>query len=329
MASTKRIIMITGGTGLVGKGVQLYLQDHPSSDTYIYLSSKDGDLRNLDETKAIFVKYQPTHVIHLAALVGGLYKNMRCKLQFFRDNMAINDNVLRCCFEYKVEKCISCLSTCIFPDQRSGEIKDSFPDDISNLLTEDVIHNGPPHPSNEGYAYAKRMLDVMNRLYHEERGCKFTSVIPTNIFGPYDNFSLEDGHVLPGLIHRCYDAKMNNKEFVVWGSGKPLRQFIYSLDLGSLLVWCLDHYDDINPIILSVGEEDEISIQEAAKEIKDAMNFDGPLTFDTSRDDGQGKKTASNKKIRTLYTEFKFTPFKEAIQATVNWFINNYEMARK
>ena len=250
-------------------------------------------------------------------MVGGLFKNMKYKLEFFRDNMMINDNVLQCCLDYRVEKCISCLSTCVFPDQTSYPIR------------EDMVHNGPPHHSNEGYAYAKRMLDVMNSLYCEMYGCKFTSVIPTNIFGPYDNFSFEDGHVLPGLIRRCYEAKKNNHDFVVWGSGKPLRQFIYSLDLGALLIWCLDHYDEIEPIILSVGEEDEISIKEAAEIIKDAIQFKGSLIFDTSRHDGQYKKTASNQKIRSLYPDFKFTPFREAIQSTVDWFVDNYATARK
>jgi GDP-L-fucose synthase len=313
----QRIVLVTGGTGLVGKGIQLFLEKHPNhpaaSDKWVFLSSKEGDLRDLIQTRAIFDKYKPTHVIHLAAMVGGLFKNMRQKLQFFRDNMTINDNVLMCAYEHKVEKCISCLSTCIFPD------KTEYP------LREECVHNGPPHPSNEGYAYAKRMLDVLNRLYNETYGCKFTSIIPTNIFGPYDNFSLEDGHVLPGLIHKCYLAKKNNQPFVVWGTGKPLRQFIYSLDLGALIIWCLDNYEDINPITLSVGEEDEISIRDAAEMVRQAMRYERPLEFDTSKSDGQFKKTASNQKLRRLYPDFKFTPFKEAIQQTVDWFLENYE----
>merc|ERR1712157_234386 len=144
--------------------------------------------------------------------VGGLYGNMRANLEFFRINMAINDNVLSLAKEFKVEKVVSCLSTCIFPD------KTSYP------IDETMVHNGPPHSSNEGYAYAKRMIDVLNRCYNEEYGCKFTSVIPTNIYGKHDNFSIEDGHVIPGLIHKAYLAKKNNTDLTIWGTGKPLRQ---------------------------------------------------------------------------------------------------------
>ena len=126
-----------------------------------------------------------------------------------------------------------------------------------------MIHNGPPHHSNEGYAYAKRMIDVINRCYHLQHGCMFTSVVPTNIFGPHDNFSIEDGHVLPGLMHKCLLAKQKQAageeaSFVIWGSGTPLRQFIFSEDLGALMVWALREYDSIEPIILSVPEEAEV-----------------------------------------------------------------------
>lgn len=124
-------------------------------------------------------------MIHLAARVGGLFANLKHKVEFWRDNVFMNDNVLSCCKDLKVQKLVSCLSTCIFPD------KTTFP------IDETMVHDGPPHPSNEGYAYAKRMIDVQNRCYHEQYGCNFTSIVPTNVFGPHDNFSIEDGHVLP------------------------------------------------------------------------------------------------------------------------------------
>lgn len=149
--------------------------------TWIFLSSKDGDLRDCADTEAIFAKHQPTHVIHLAAMVGGLFANMAKKVEFYRENTLINDNVMECCRKFKVQKLVSCLSTCIFPD------KTTYP------IDETMVHEGPPHPSNEGYAYAKRMVDVMNRCYAEEYGCNFTSVIPTNIFGEHDNFSIRGG----------------------------------------------------------------------------------------------------------------------------------------
>jgi len=318
---SKRVVLVTGGTGLVGWGIRQHVESHPElysqDDQWIYLSSKEGNLLKKKETRAIFEKYRPTHVIHLAALVGGLFSNMKRKLDFYEANSKINSNVLACCHEFKVQKCVSCLSTCIFPDK------------IEYPLTEDKVHQGPPHPSNEGYAYAKRMLEVQSRLYHEQYGCNFVTVIPTNIFGPHDNFNIEDGHVLPGLMHKCYKAMKSNTDFVVWGSGKPLRQFIYSEDLGALMVWVLDSYSQLETIILSVGEEDEISIADAAKLVVEGMGFKGNLVFDTSKADGQYKKTASNDKLKTLNPTFKFTPMKEAITKTAKWFVDNYETARK
>jgi len=318
------VVLVTGGTGLVGKGIEAHIQankEKHGNEKWIYLGGKNGDLRNLEDTRKIFQEFKPTHVIHLAAMVGGLYKNMNNKLQFFRDNMSINDNILSCCSEFKVKKCVSCLSTCIFPDK------------VTYPIDESMIHLGPPHPSNEGYAYAKRMLDVLNRCWNEKEtheGCKFLSVIPTNIYGGHDNYHLEDSHVIPGLIHKCYLAKQKGEPFVVWGSGTPLRQFIYSEDLGALIVWTLENYTDINsPIILSVGEEDEVSIAQVAQLVAKQMGYTSGLQFDTSKSDGQFKKTASNKKLLSLNPDFKFTPIEEGIKKSVEWFVKNYDTARK
>ncbi|KAL6048277.1 GDP-L-fucose synthase, variant 3 [Balamuthia mandrillaris] len=198
-AVAQRRILVTGGTGLVGRAIRECVEKEDpatcSQESWIFLSSKDADLRSPAEARKVFEKHQPTHVIHLAARVGGLFENMRYKVEFWRENIAINDNVLELSREFKVEKLVSCLSTCIFPD------KTSYP------ITEAMIHNGPPHDSNVGYAYAKRMLDVLNRCYHEQYGCQYTSIVPTNIFGKHDNFNLESSHVIPGLIHKLYLAK--------------------------------------------------------------------------------------------------------------------------
>ncbi|KAJ0065656.1 hypothetical protein NL108_015180, partial [Boleophthalmus pectinirostris] len=254
---------------------------------------------NKEETKAIFEKYKPTHVIHLAAMVGGLFKNMKFNLDFWRNNIHINDNVLQAAHEVGVVKVVSCLSTCIFPD------KTTYP------IDETMIHNGPPHDSNFGYAYAKRMIDVHNRAYFQQYRRCYTAVIPTNVFGPHDNFSIEDGHVLPGLIHKAYLAQKEGKPLVVWGSGAPRRQFIYSLDLARLFLWVLRDYPEVDPIILSVGEEDEVSIKEAAEAVVQSLNFKGEVVYDTSKADGQFKKTASNAKLCSYLPNFKFTPFNQ------------------
>ncbi|GAA5853187.1 hypothetical protein JCM8547_000233 [Rhodosporidiobolus lusitaniae] len=318
-------VLVTGGSGLVGQAIR-YTVEHeaPGSrfgkfaedDQWIFLTSKDGDLRNLDQTMAIFQKYKPTHVIHLAALVGGLFKNMKYKLTFLRDNCLINDNVMWASKETGVQKLISCLSTCVFPD------KVSYPIDESH------VHLGPPHESNFGYAHGKRLVDVYNHAYNEEFGCNFTSAIPTNIFGPHDNYDLEDSHVIPGLVHKCLLAKKNGTPFTVSGSGTPLRQFIYSRDLAKLFIWQLKEYTEIDPIILSVGEKDEITIKQVAESIVKAVGFEGEVTWDKTKADGQYKKTASNAKLMKLLPEFEFTPFDKALQESVDWFVQNYDSAR-
>ncbi|CAK8697960.1 GDP-L-fucose synthase-like [Clavelina lepadiformis] len=318
MANTsQKRILVTGGSGLVGQGIRTVAEKDPRADEeFIFLSSKDADLTDRNATKVAFEKYKPTHVIHLAAKVGGLYGNMRANLQFFRINMAINENVLSVSKELGVKKVVSCLSTCIFPD------KTTYP------IDEKMIHNGPPHTSNYGYSYAKRMIDVMNTGYNQQYGTNFTAVVPTNVFGPFDNFNLEEGHVLPGLIHKVYKCKENNTPLTVWGTGRARRQFIYSLDLGRLFLWVLREYEETEPIILSVGEEEEISIKEAAELVVKGFDFKGELIYDTTRSDGQYKKTASNEKLRKYLPEFKFTPIDQAIRETCQWFSSNYETAR-
>ena len=315
-----KVILVTGGTGLIGKALEEDVLSNNKEDRekWIFLSSKDGELRDLAITRSLFDKHRPTHVIHLAALVGGLFRNMKYKADFYMDNMKMNQNVFECCHEFQVQKLVSCLSTCIFPD------KTTYP------IDETMIHAGPPHSSNEGYAYAKRMIDVMNRCYYAQYGHQYTSIIPTNIYGPHDNFNIENGHVIPGLIHKCYLAKKNQTEFVVYGSGKPLRQFIFNRDLARLIRWVLDEYDSIEPIILSVGEEDEVSIGQVAEWIAQAMKFEGEMRYDTSKADGQYKKTASNQKLKELYPAMQpFTSMEQGLKESVQWFVEHYETARK
>tara|TARA_B110000977_G_C10992145_1_gene460347 strand:- start:330 stop:1235 length:906 start_codon:yes stop_codon:yes gene_type:complete len=298
-------VLITGGTGLVGSMVK--------GD--IKLGSKDADLRDFNQVKAIFEKYKPTKVVHLAARVGGVGGNIKAKGEFYFDNIMINTNILEACRIYNVEKTLSFLSTCIFPDN------------VEYPLTEDKIHLGAPHLSNYGYAYAKRMLDVQSYVYNDQYDMNCISVIPTNIFGPNDNFNIENGHVIPSLIHKCYLAKQNNTPFIVWGSGKPLREFIYSEDIGKLTNWALENYNSVDPIIFSTSHE--VSIKFVVGLIVNAFNFKGDVIFDTSLPEGQFRKPADNSKLKSYLPNFKFTSIEEGILKTVKWFIKNYQTARK
>jgi GDP-L-fucose synthase len=317
------LILVTGGSGLVGKSLQEIAYLYNDDYTFIFLSSNMCDLRDFESTKKIFQDYNPTYVIHLAANVGGLYKNLSQNDKMFDDNVLINMNVVKCCKLTNVKKCICMLSTCIFPD------KTEYP------INENMLHNGPPHYSNEGYAYAKRMLDVQTKLYNNSSNNEthFVCVIPTNIYGPFDNFSLEDGHVIPSLIHRCYISLKNNIPFMIKGSGNSLRQFIYSIDLAKLVMIILEKYTDKEPIILApTGLDNEYTIKDIVYTIADVFNQ--PLIrFDESYSDGQYKKTASSNSLKTFLEskdlDFEFTPIKEGIKETVEWFIKNYNNLKK
>ncbi|UXI16241.1 eukaryotic translation initiation factor 3 subunit K [Sarcoptes scabiei] len=329
-------VLVTGGSGLVGKAIQNLIERFEPDQRFHYEFVAGVDLTDLDATKSLFEKIKPNYVIHLAAMVGGLYKNEKNNLDFFRVNMAINDNVLSMADKYKVKKCVSCLSTCIFPDQ------------IQYPIDEKMIHLGPPHSSNYGYSYAKRMIDILNRAYMDRNQSSesdsrpiFTSIIPTNVYGPNDNFNLEDGHVIACLIHKaylaCMEAKAKNStsaELIVLGSGEPRRQFIYCYDLAKLIIWVIENYEEKEPIILSVDESEEISIKDVAELIAESMrnhftDINLSLKFDHNFSDGQFKKTASNKKLRKYLPEYQFIPMFFGIEKTVKWFIENYNQARK
>lgn len=316
---TKKIVLVTGGSGLVGQGIQKIKSNYDYD--FIFATSKMCNLINYNDTRDFFKKIRPNYVIHLAANVGGLYKNMNEKLTMLEDNMQMNYHVLKCCYEFDVEKVISCLSTCVFPD------KTSYP------INETMLHNGPPHFSNDAYAYSKRMLDIYSQMYREQHGKNFMCVIPTNIYGPHDNFHLENAHVIPALIHQCYLAKKEGRDFVVRGDGSPLRQFIYSLDLARLMMWTLEEYDSNENLILSVCEEDEVSIGDVAREIAKAMKYEGHMRFDDSFANGQYKKTADNSKLlnemHKKNTVFSFTPLERGIQDSVSWFLENLSTCRK
>jgi GDP-L-fucose synthase len=299
-----RKLLVTGGNGLVGSSI--------ISDVKI---GKEYDLRNIDETNKMFEYHKPTHVIHCAGKVGGLSANMNYKGEFFYDNIMINTNVIESARLNNVKKLVSFLSTCVFPDN------------IEYPITEKKIHLGAPHFSNYPYAYAKRMADIQIRAYREQYGLEYVSVIPTNIYGPNDNFSLDTGHVIPMLLHKMYVAQRDNTDFVVWGSGTPLREFIYSKDIAKLSEWALDNYNESEPIIFS--NSNEISIKDLVDLLVNEFNFKGKVIFDKTKPDGQFRKPSDNSKLKSYLPNFEFTPIEQGLKETINWFIENYDKTRK
>ena len=316
-----RRIIVTGGTGLLGSALHSVITD----ENVLYMNSSLCDLTNADQTAAIFKLLQPTHVIHLAARVGGLFDNMKNNLEFFEQNVKINMNVLhQCSLSPTVVKVVSCLSTCIFPDG------------IEMPLTIDKLHKGLPHSSNIGYSFAKRMIDVENRILHTEEK-PFIGVIPTNMFGPNDNFDLEKSHVIPALIHKCYLAKRDSTPLYIRGSGKAKRQFLYSKDAAELIVRLMDSYSGVEPVILAPSEE--YTISEVAQKIADIFKFDGKIVYETTEgdiendgnaeNDGQNRKYADNSAITLLFPDFTFTPFEDALRETIHWFVKKQNVDMK
>lgn len=300
-------ILITGGYGLVGSEF--------TKENYIKISSNDVDLRNTLEVDSFFNQTNFDGIIHCAAKVGGVGSNMKYKGEFFYDNIMMNTNVIEQARKYKIKNLVAFLSTCVFPN------------DVEYPLTEKKIHLGPPHFSNDAYAYAKRMSDIQIRAYKEQYDLNYKSVIPTNIYGPNDNYDIENGHVIPSLIHKCYLARENKTDFTIWGSGKPLREFIFSRDVAKLTEWVLENYTENEPIILSTS--DEISIRDIVDIIVELMNFKGSVNWDSSKPDGQFRKPSDNSKIKNYLPNFKFTPIYDGLKETIEYFEKNYNLIRK
>lgn len=299
-------ILITGGHGLVGSEF--------IGEQYFKPTSKEFDLRIAENANRLMLK-QFDGVIHCAGKVGGVGGNMNHKGEFFYDNIMMNTNVIEGARLSNVKNLVAFLSTCVFPDQ------------VDYPLTEKKIHLGPPHFSNDAYAYAKRMTDVQIRSYREQYGLNYKSVIPCNIYGPNDNYDIVNGHVLPSLIHKCYLARENKTPLTIWGSGKPLREFIFSKDIAKLTEWVLYNYNESEPIILSTSEE--ISIKDIVSMIVEIMNFKGEVIYDSSKPDGQFRKPSDNSKIKHYLPNFKFTPIYEGLKETIEYFEKNHTLLRK
>jgi len=295
---------VTGGRGLVGSSIESDFKP----------TRQELNLMDLGSIIDYLTENQIDSIIHCAAKVGGIKANSENLGEFYYENMVMNTNVLEAARLAGVKKVVSFLSTCVFP------AKAPYP------LTTDQIHQGEPHPSNYAYAYAKRMLEVQSRAYRDQYRCNFVTVVPCNIYGPHDNYNLDSGHVIPSLIHKCYLAKENNTDFEIWGTGKPYREFVYSADVGYITQWVLENYNDSKPLIISPDEE--INIATIAQEIAWRMGFEGNIVFN-GKMDGQFKKPSDNSNLRSLLPDYKFVPIELGLQKSIDWFVENYEEARK
>ncbi len=304
-------ILITGGTGMVGSAFKNIQTDHE----LVLVGSADYDLRWGSDCRCMIADHQPEAIIHLAAKVGGVKGNTDYVADFFRDNILINTNLLDAAKNQNIKKVVSLLSTCVYPD------KASYP------ITEDQMHNGEPHVSNFGYAYAKRMLEVHSRAIRKQYGLNYITAVPNNIYGPNDNFNLDCGHVIPAIIRKLWDAKQNGTTPTFWGSGKPLREFTYSKDVARALLYLVENYDESEPI--NVGSPGEISIFDLVRKISNALDFPSlNEQWDTSKPEGQHRKPSDNSKFLKLHADFKYTSMDIGLKETVDWFKENYPNVR-
>jgi GDP-L-fucose synthase len=302
--------LVTGATGLLGSEI---LSLSPDS---VGLSSKDCDLTESNHAIFTLEDGRVDAVIHCAARVGGVKANTDYVAEFFDDNVKMNMNVLEACRERSL-KLVSVLSTCIYPDAPY----------VKYPLTEDQLHMGPPHLSNFGYAYAKRMLEVQSRAYRQQFGCSFISVIPNNLYGINDNYDLNSGHVIPALIRKFYEAVLAERdEVIVWGTGRPIREFTFARDAAKIILWLAENYDGEDPV--NIGNPDWVSIEHLARMIGEEICYEGRLIFDASKPDGQYEKPSSNEKLMSIGWKGDYTPLREGLRETIKSYVDRYPNVR-
>lgn len=301
---------MTGGLGMLGSSFKNIKTDHE----LILIGRDQADLLDFEQCHDVLSLYKPDAVIHLAAKVGGVKGNTDFVSDFYSQNIRINTNVLDVCKNLKIKKVLSLLSTCIYPD------KTEYP------LLESRIHDGPPHESNFGYAYAKRMLDIQTKAIRNQYGLDYSCAVPNNLYGPNDNFDLEGGHVIPSLIRKIWESKMNKTTPVFWGSGKPLREFTYSEDISDILIKLLETPHVQTPI--NIGNTNEVSIREVVNMLCQILDYDKEIVWDIEKPEGQFRKPSSNQKLFLTIGEYNYTPLKEGLEKTCKWFLENYPNVR-
>ena len=295
-------ILVTGGNGLVGK----HLQDILPEATYI--SSKDYDLTESYNAHRLMYKERPDVVIHLAARVGGILDNITNPVDYLEQNILINTNVLQHCHQFNVSRVISILSTCIYPD-----IVDTYP------MKEEILFNGPPPPDNFAYAMSKRCMATQMDSYVKQYNKQWSYLIPCNLYGEYDKYEEHHSHFVSALIKKIHEAKDSVE---IWGTGKPLRQFMYAGDLARVIKYMIDNdvVDNFN-----VAPDYVHSIEEITKiGMESCDKGDLNIVYDNTKPDGQYRKDVDSSKLISVMKDFKFTSLEEGIRRVYDNFSQRY-----
>ena len=302
-------IYVAGHNGMVGSAIVRKLKSL-GHNNLVLKSSKELDLRNSEDVTSFFNIERPEFVFLAAAKVGGILANSNYKADFIYDNLTIQNNVIKNAHLFNVEKLLFLGSSCIYPKNAPQPIKEEY------LLT------GLLETTNEPYAIAKIAGLKMCQYFREQYGCNFISIMPTNLYGTNDNFDLKTSHVLPSLLRKFYEAKLNNENKVeIWGSGNPKREFLHVDDLADASVFLMNNYNQ--PETINVGTGEDISIKDLALLIKKITGFNGDLDWDSSKPDGTYRKLLDVSKINNLQWKAKIN-LTDGIKLTYDWYIKNH-----
>jgi GDP-L-fucose synthase len=297
-------ILVAGGSGLVGSAVVRTLRQ--ANRNVIGISSNDVNLLDREKTFSFIQDLKPIAIIDAAAKVGGIGGNNAYPVEFLSQNLQIQTNLMDAAHNANVDKFVFLGSSCIYPKESPQPIKEEY------LLT------GELEQTNSAYAIAKISGIELIRSYRKEFGHKWISLMPTNLYGPNDNFDLENGHVLPAMIRKFVEAqRFESKEVTAWGTGTPLREFLYVEDLARAVILCLDRYDDAQHI--NVGTAEEISIKHLAEKIASKVGFKGKILWDNNKPDGTFRKVLDNQKILNLGWK-PIISLDEGLTKTIEWY---------
>lgn len=303
-------IYVAGHRGLVGSAIVRNLKANGFTNI-VTRTHAELDLTNQADVRKFFEEERPEYVFLAAAKVGGIHANNTYSADFIYDNLMIQNNLIKAAHDFKVTKLLFLGSTCIYPKMAPQPIKEEY------LLT------GALEETNEAYAVAKIAGLEMCKFFKRQYGDNFISCMPTNLYGPNDNFDLKSSHVLPALIRKFHEAKVNRAETVeVWGTGTPLREFIYVDDMAAACVFLMENYDGEQHVNIGTGEE--VSIRQLAETVKEVVGFEGELVFNTDMPDGTPRKLTSVDKLHGLGFMHKVS-LNEGIRMAYEWFLENYK----
>ena len=302
-------IYVAGHRGLVGSAIMRKLKKE-GYNNLVYRTSSELDLRRQEKVEEFFKEEKPEYVILAAAKVGGIQANNTYSAEFLYDNLMIESNVIEAAYQNDVNKLLFLGSSCIYPKFADQPMK------------EDYLLSGKLESTNEGYAVSKITGLKLCEHYNKQYGTNFISAMPTNLYGPNDNFDLETSHVLPALIRKFHEAKVNDEdEVVIWGTGKPKREFLHVDDLADALLFLMNNYNGDQFVNVGVGKD--ISILELAELIKDIVGFEGEIVNDLSKPDGTPRKLLNVSRLNDLGWEAQIS-LEEGIEDTYEWFKENY-----